>query len=150
MRHRRKKQELGRSTGHRKALVASLVGNLIDHKRILTTLTKAKVAQRAAEKLVTIARTGTLTARRSVLSVLRQEKHVTQLFNEIVAQFDGRHGATPGSSRSAPVQATARKWRFWSGWESSHVNAGKRRRQRRRTSSPDYLDNSLAYSALWS
>jgi large subunit ribosomal protein L17 len=92
MRHRKRSSKLGRSPEHRKALVASLVCNLIDHKRILTTLAKAKLARRVAERMVTIARAGTLAARRSVLSALRQEKHVTRLFDEIVTQFEGRHG----------------------------------------------------------
>jgi large subunit ribosomal protein L17 len=68
------------------------VCNLIEHKRILTTLAKAKIARRIAEKLVTVARAGTLAARRSALTVLHQEKHVTKLFDEIVTQFEGRQG----------------------------------------------------------
>jgi len=92
MRHRNKFSKLGRSPAHRKALVSSLVCNLIEHKRILTTLAKAKIARRVAEKLVTVARAGTLAARRSALTLLHQEKHVTKLFDEIVTQFEGRQG----------------------------------------------------------
>jgi large subunit ribosomal protein L17 len=133
MRHRKKFSKLGRSPGHRKALVASLVCNLIDRKRILTTLAKAKLARRAAEKLVTVARAGTLTARRSVLSVLRQEKHVTQLFNEIVSQFDGRHGGYTRivKIRSRPSDSSEMALLEWVGIKP------RERRKKKKTETPD-------------
>lgn len=92
MRHRRKSVRLGRKAAHRKELLASLVCNLIEEKRIQTTLAKAKLARSLAEKMVTLGRAGTLAARRRAISVLRQEKCVTKLWGEIVPQLTGRQG----------------------------------------------------------
>jgi large subunit ribosomal protein L17 len=92
MRHRRKSVRLGRKSAHRKELLASLVCNLIEEKRIKTTLAKAKLMRSLAEKMVTVGRVGTLEAKRRALSTLRQEKCVTKLLNEIVPQFVGRQG----------------------------------------------------------
>ena len=92
MRHRKRSYKLGRSPGHRKALAGSLVCNLILRKRITTTLAKAKFARRLAERLVTVARTGTLASRRFALSALRHEDEVAKLFEEIAPQFKERHG----------------------------------------------------------
>lgn len=92
MRHRKLDKKLGRSSSHRKALVASLVCNLIEEKRIKTTLSKAKVASRVAEKMVTLGRSGTLASRRQAISELRQVKAVRKLFDEIAPIFDGRNG----------------------------------------------------------
>ena len=92
MRHRRKSVRLGRKSAHRKELLASLVCNLIEEKRIRTTLPKAKLARSLAEKMVTLGRAGTLAARRRAMAVLRQEKRVTKLFGEITPQFSGRQG----------------------------------------------------------
>ena len=92
MRHRRKSVRLGRKSAHRQELLASLVSNLIEEKRIRTTLSKAKLARSMAEKMVTLGRLGTLAARRRAIAQLRQEKRVTKLFDEIVPQFSGRNG----------------------------------------------------------
>ncbi len=92
MRHRRRYKRLGRSPSHRKALLASLVCNLIEEKRVTTTLAKAKVARSFAERMITFARQGSLAARRRVLAELRQQKRVTKLFSEIVPQLSGRQG----------------------------------------------------------
>lgn len=92
MRHRRNSVRLGRKTAHRKELLASLVCNLIEEKRIKTTLAKAKLARRLAEKMITLGRAGTLAARRRAITALRHEKFVTQLIGQIVPQFSGRQG----------------------------------------------------------
>ena len=92
MRHKTRVSKLGRSSSHQKALAASLVCNLIDRKRITTTLPKAKVARSLAEKLVTLGRKGDLAARRRALSVLHQEGAVHELFATIVPRMDGRPG----------------------------------------------------------
>jgi large subunit ribosomal protein L17 len=92
MRHRKKLKKLGRGPAHRKAMLASLVCSFIAEKRIRTTLAKAKLARSLAEQMVTLARKGGLTVRRRVLSILRNEKHVNTLFQEIAPQFNGRQG----------------------------------------------------------
>jgi len=92
MRHRNQDKKLGRSPEHRAALLASLVCNLIHEKRIRTTLAKAKLARRLAERMVTVGRRGSISARRVALVNLRQRKHVAALFTEIVPKFADRKG----------------------------------------------------------
>jgi len=92
MRHHRVAKKFGRSTAHRKALMKSLVTNLILADSIETTLPKAKQARKDAEKMVTIARKGTLAARRLAASRLQQPKAVQKLFAEIVPAMEGRKG----------------------------------------------------------
>ena len=92
MRHHRVAKKFGRSTAHRKALMKSLVTNLILADSIQTTLPKAKQARKDAEKIVTIARKGTLAARRLASSRLQQPKAVQKLFNTIVPAMEGRNG----------------------------------------------------------
>ena len=92
MRHHRVAKKFGRSTAHRKALMKSLVTNLILAESIETTLPKAKQARKDAEKIVTIARKGTLAARRLASARLQQPKAVQKLFDKIVPAMEGRKG----------------------------------------------------------
>ena len=92
MRHHRVAKKFGRSTAHRKALMKSLVTNLILADSIQTTLPKAKQARMDAEKIVTIARKGTLAARRLASSRLQQPKAVQKLFDKIAPAMEGRNG----------------------------------------------------------
>ncbi len=92
MRHRAVRKKLGRSSSHRQALVTGLVCNLIKERRITTTVQKAKIARSLAEKMVTMARPGTLSARRQAISVLHQVDIVETLFADIVPICEGRAG----------------------------------------------------------
>ena len=92
MRHKVRDKKLGRSSSHRKALMASLVCHLIEEKRIRTTLMKAKEARRVAEKMVTLGLKGTLAARRQAISILRRPERVATLFDEVAPQFKERPG----------------------------------------------------------
>ena len=92
MRHQKQSVKLGRSPSHRKALLSSLVCNLIKRRRITTTVQKAKLARIEAEKIVTLARKGTLHARRLAASRLRQPDAVSLLFSDIVPLCEGRPG----------------------------------------------------------
>ena len=84
MRHQRKTVKLGRTQGHRNALLSNLAVSLIDHGQIKTTVAKAKAMRPFVEKLVTKAKTGTLHARRMALADLRHnEIAVRKLFTEI-------------------------------------------------------------------
>jgi len=84
MRHQRKTVKLGRTQGHRNALLSNLAVSLIDHGQIKTTVAKAKAIRPFVEKLVTKAKTGTLHARRMALADLRHnEAAVRKLFTEI-------------------------------------------------------------------
>jgi large subunit ribosomal protein L17 len=84
MRHQRKTVKLGRTQGHRDALLANLAVSLIEHGRIKTTIAKAKAMRPLVEKLVTKAKRGSLHARRMALADLRHnEGAVRKLFTEI-------------------------------------------------------------------
>ena len=72
MRHRKRTAKLGRTGKHRNAMLANLVCSLIKHKRVATTLAKAKAARSVAEKMLTLGKAGTIHARRLAAARLRQ------------------------------------------------------------------------------
>jgi large subunit ribosomal protein L17 len=92
MRHQKKTAKLGRTAEHRKALLANQVCSLIEHQRIKTTLAKAKAVRPLAEKMVTLGKKGSLHARRTALSVLRQKEVVKKLFDDIAPRSASRNG----------------------------------------------------------
>jgi large subunit ribosomal protein L17 len=93
MRHKRKTVKLGRSQAHRDALLANQTVSLIEHRRIKTTLAKAKAVRPFAEKLVTIAKKKTLHARRLALGYLcHNEDAVSKLFSEVAVHAADRLG----------------------------------------------------------
>src|SRR5215218_4061864 len=95
MRHRKRTAKLGRTGSHRNAMLANLVCSLIKHKRVKTSLAKAKAARSVAEKIVTLGKSGTLHDRRLAVARLHQEEAVTMLWNEIIpAQKERRGGYT--------------------------------------------------------
>jgi large subunit ribosomal protein L17 len=95
MRHLKRTAKLGRTGEHRNAMLANLVCSLIKHKRITTTLAKAKAARSVAEKMVTLGKRGSIHDRRLVVSRLHQEDAVKVLFDEIApAQRERRGGYT--------------------------------------------------------
>jgi large subunit ribosomal protein L17 len=86
---------LGRTGEHRNAMLANLVCSLIEHKRVTTTLAKAKAARSVAEKMVTLGKSGTLHDRRLAAARLHREDVVKILFDEIApAQKERRGGYT--------------------------------------------------------
>ena len=92
MRHKKKTIKLGRPTAHREAMLAGLVCELIHHKRITTTLPKAKATRSLAEKMVTLGKRGDLAARRRAITKLRQPTRVKELFENIAPTYAGRNG----------------------------------------------------------
>ena len=92
MRHRKKTFKIGRTDSHRKSLLANQVSCLILSKQISTTLVKAKETKRIAEKMVTLAKSGTLHDRRRAISKLRDPQVVKVLFEEIAPAFKDRNG----------------------------------------------------------
>ncbi len=92
MRHRKLKYRLGRTTAHRKALMANMSMALFRHERIVTTFSKAKALRSDAEKLITLGKRGDLHARRQVMRVITDEKVVKKLFDDLVTRFSDRNG----------------------------------------------------------
>jgi large subunit ribosomal protein L17 len=110
MRHQKNTRKLGRTSQHRDAMLANLVASLITHKRVKTTLAKAKAARPLAEKLVTLGKGGTLHDRRLAVAKIGQRAAVSKLFAEIAPGFKDRKGGYtrivklgPRQSDSAPV-----------------------------------------------
>jgi large subunit ribosomal protein L17 len=92
MRHGKKHNHLGRTTSHRKAMLANMTCSLIEHKRINTTVAKAKALRVFAEPLITKSKTDTTHNRRIVFSYLRDKFAVTELFKEISVKVADRPG----------------------------------------------------------
>ena len=92
MRHARTGKKLGRDASHRRALYANLACSLIEHGRIRTTEAKAKAVKPYAEKMITLGRRGDLHARRQVLSELRSQEVVHQLFADVAPRMADRPG----------------------------------------------------------
>jgi large subunit ribosomal protein L17 len=93
MRHLKRTAKLGRTGEHRNAMLANLVCSLIKHKRVQTTLAKAKAARSVAEKMVTLGKGGTVADRRLAAARLRNDEDATKiLFNELAPVFKERRG----------------------------------------------------------
>src|SRR3989454_12291780 len=100
MRHLKRTAKLGRTGEHRNAMLANLVCSLIKHKRVTTTVARAKAARSVAEKMVTLGKRGTIHDRRLASARLHQEDAVRILFNEIApAQKERRGGFQRGVRR---------------------------------------------------
>ena len=95
-------KKLGRNSAHRKSMLRNLVTDLFREGRITTTDMRAKEAGRQAEKLITIAKKGTLHARRQVLEYLFDEDVVTKLFDEIAPGYADRKGGYTRTLKLGP------------------------------------------------
>jgi len=92
MRHRVKGRKLGRTASHRKATLIALATSLLKHKRIKTTLAKAKETRGFVEKLITKAKKGDLHAHKQVMDFIKDKETVKELFAEIVQKIGDRPG----------------------------------------------------------
>lgn len=92
MRHGKKVNHLSRQTGHRKSMLANMACSLIEHKRINTTVAKAKALKQFVEPLITKSKEDTTHNRRIVFAYLRNKYGVTELFREVAAKVGDRPG----------------------------------------------------------
>ena len=92
MRHGKKIAHLGRTSSHRKAMMANMASSLIEHKRINTTVAKAKALKKFVEPLITKAKSDTTHNRRVVFSALRNKYAVSELFRDIAEKVADRPG----------------------------------------------------------
>jgi len=92
MRHRKSFNHLGRKSGHRKAMLANMASSLILHKRIETTLAKAKALRVYIEPLITKSKEDTTHSRRTVFSYLKTKEAVTELFRVVAPKIAERPG----------------------------------------------------------
>ena len=92
MRHNKKFNHLGRTASHRKAMLSNMACSLIKHKRITTTVAKAKALKKFVEPLITKSKEDTTNLRRVVFSNLQDKFAVTELFKEIAVKVADRPG----------------------------------------------------------
>jgi large subunit ribosomal protein L17 len=92
MRHGKKFNHLSRQTAHRKSMLANMACSLIEHKRINTTVAKAKALKQFVEPLITKSKADTTHNRRIVFSYLRSKYAVTDLFRDVAAKVGDRPG----------------------------------------------------------
>jgi large subunit ribosomal protein L17 len=92
MRHGKKINHLGREAGHREAMLSNMATSLILHKRITTTVAKAKALRKYVEPLITRAKTDTMHSRRMVFSYLQNKESVKELFSTVASRVADRPG----------------------------------------------------------
>lgn len=92
MRHGKKINHLGRKTAHRKSMLANMACSLIEHKRINTTVAKAKALKQFVEPLITKSKEDTTHNRRIVYSRIRQKEAVAELFRDVAPKVGDRPG----------------------------------------------------------
>ena len=92
MRHNKKFNHLGRSKAHREAMLANMATSLIMHKRINTTVAKAKELRKYVEPIITVAKSDTTPSRRLAFSYLRSKEAVKELFGTVVNKVGDRPG----------------------------------------------------------
>ena len=92
MKHKIKGKKLNRTSSHRKALFKNMAQAIIKHEQIITTLPKAKTMKPIVEKLITLAKKGSLHAKRQAYSKLRDDKMVTKLFGSLATRYADRAG----------------------------------------------------------
>jgi large subunit ribosomal protein L17 len=92
MRHGKKFNHLSRKSAHRKAMLANMACSLIEHKRIKTTLAKAKALRVYVEPLITKSKDDTTHSRRTVFSYLKQKEAITELFGDVATKVADRPG----------------------------------------------------------
>ncbi len=92
MRHNKKFNHLGRKTAHRDAMLSNMAVSLIQHKKITTTLAKAKALRKFVEPIITKAKEDTTNSRRMVFAQLQNKEAVSLLFGEIAQRIGDRPG----------------------------------------------------------
>lgn len=92
MRHNKSINHLGRKSGHRKAMLANMACSLIEHKRIQTTVAKAKALKQYFEPVITKSKEDTTASRRCVFSYLKNKEAVAELFRTIAPKIENRPG----------------------------------------------------------
>jgi large subunit ribosomal protein L17 len=102
MRHRCRVAQLGKPADQRKALLRSLTTELIRHGRITTSLTRAKALRSEVERMVTLAKSGTLSDRRMALGYIYDKKLVHALFEQAPTRYASRQGGYTKITRTLP------------------------------------------------
>ncbi len=104
MRHRVGGFKLKRPVDSRNALLRNLTTSVIEHERVITTITKAKAVRPLVEKMITLAKADTLHSRRQAAAILRTPASVKKLFDTLGTRFGQRNGGYTRITRLAPRQ----------------------------------------------
>ena len=137
MRHGKKHNHLGRTTSHRKAMLANMASSLIKHKRISTTLAKAKALRVYVEPLITKSKNDTTHSRRTVFAYLQNKEVVTELFRDVAAKVANRPGGYTRIIKMAPRRGDAAEMAmielvdFNTTYNTDDANAAKKTRRSR-------------------
>lgn len=104
MRHKVSGRKLGRPTDHRWAMYRNMVTDLLDHEKIRTTEAKAKEVRGLAERMITLGKDGTLSARKRALGFIYEERVTEKVFKELAPRYAERHGGYTRITRIGPRQ----------------------------------------------
>jgi len=104
MRHRVGGFKLKRPVDSRNALLRNLITSVIEHERVITTITKAKAVRPLVDKMITLAKADTLHSRRQAAAILRTPESVKKLFDTLGTRFGQRNGGYTRITRLAPRQ----------------------------------------------
>ena len=102
MRHGKKFNHLGRTASHRKAMLSNMASSLIKHKRINTTIAKAKALKKYVEPLITKAKINTTNSRRVVFKYLQDKESIIELFSDIAEKVANRSGGYTRILKTGP------------------------------------------------
>ena len=102
MRHGKKYNKLGRKAAHRQAMLSNMAASLIMHKRINTTLAKAKALRKFVEPLLTRSKTDSTHSRRTVFTLLNSKQAVAELFKEVAVKIGSRPGGYTRILKTGP------------------------------------------------
>ena len=153
MRHGKKFNHLGRKTGHRKALLRNLAIALIEHKRITTTLAKARALRVFIEPLITKSKSNTMHSRRVVFSYLQNKDAVKELFGPIANKVADRPGGYVRVIKTGFRRSDASEMAMielvdyndvYSTENTEKAGGGKRRRRRKKGSGGDQSGSETA------
>lgn len=152
MRHNKKFNHLSRTASHRKAMLANMAVSLIMHKRITTTLAKAKALKTYVEPLITRSKTDTTTSRRVVFRYLQDKYAVTELFKEISTKVADRPGGYTRIIKLGTRQGDAAEMCFielvdYDENMAKTPKAAKKTRRSRRSKSGDAATDAAATEA---
>lgn len=100
-------RKLGRTTDHRKAMLRAMVTFLLENGQIETTVTRAKEVRAMAEKMITIAKTNDLHAKRQVMAYVTKESVMKKLFDEIAPSYADRNGGYTKIIKTGPRRGDA-------------------------------------------
>lgn len=130
MRHNKAINHLGRKSGHRKALLSNMANSLILHKRITTTVAKAKALKSYVEPLITKSKEDTTHSRRTVFSYLKNKEAVKELFGVVSAKIADRPGGYTRVLHLGFRQGDAPTWHLSNSLISTRPLSPPRRKRR--------------------